>query len=690
MDSDVEFLVVKTPKGRKHIPVSSLNTTPISGQKNEFKRLFQSKVTAVFNLNNNENFNILRATKLFDTIKKIDKNAVIYHANNPKCRIYLTGDMPKDESEFRKTFEPELKNRNKQVQIVFQLESDYKVSDMKRDPKLLSFLNQEPKTFFREHEWSSTNVVSIGMFTGKHYSATFRQDYQRKLQAFINEIIAKENEGVERDDISTATEIVNNTPYSYVPDTDAMEMPRIEVNPMLRSHWNRDAEGKKIGEATKSMVLNIRCEASHANNIQRILYNYRDQMDKYEYGMFMSYEHARSDNDLFGRVLKQNNAFHNSVKIITIYGLHEEVAQMDLIDQNDNKKYNGFETLSSYNHNELQVTYSFERTTRTEDLGKWLVIANAEAGRLAYDLVTDVMNDWSLTDAYESHLDDNESYSKGVRFENNPSFHSEYLELFGEQAKFLNDNCSLTHSDGDSIDTNSTKSNKRKKGNTVKFEYSTHEFPEFSSNQAKPSNGAWAHPCNPNRTSNSSNNSGSTDSTNSSDANSTIKTNQSLAEFEEKFNGQMKEMQSYVKEKSEEAAKEQKSLQEKLLLQNELILEYRNLLTEQEKNHKLQMDGLNGKIDVLTEQVGMLVNFISSMTPQNNPASPNNPVNNSGMDITPKGKKQSIFNSLLSSMTGSIKPTSDSDDEIIHDEPDYVEPESFRGGTKKFNLPKLG
>jgi hypothetical protein len=276
MEIDQEFMVVGSPKGKKHVPVGSSEPSLTNPRKNETKQLFTSKVSVTFNLGTNAKFNIVRVMKLFEAIKHVDKNAVLILKDDPKFRMHLLGDLPRNETSFKLIFKPENRNRGKQIQIFFLIESDIKVSDMKRDPVMQSFLEQEPKTYFSTHEWSSTNIVSVGMITHKLYDATYRQDYQKKLQNFIAEAINDMDKTEMKDDNASAkTKHMKNIP-------EPLEIPRIQINPITWSHWNRNEKGKKIGTPTYSTVLNIRCEMHHTDLVSKALYNYSKKMDKYK------------------------------------------------------------------------------------------------------------------------------------------------------------------------------------------------------------------------------------------------------------------------------------------------------------------------------------------------------------------------------------------------------------------------
>jgi hypothetical protein len=340
MESGQEYLVVKSKKGTKHVPIGNEESNMPNSSKNEIKRLFTTKVSATFNLAANAKFNIVRVMKLFEAIKQVDNNTIIVAKDDPKIRMHLLGDLERNEPSFRATFKPETKNRGKQIQIVFLLESNIKVADMKRDPSMISFLNQDPKTYLNVHEWSSTNIVSIGMITHKLYDATYRMDYQKQLQEFINHAMVNENttntSTTKGDDASECTQPASNIPNPYMshmtPDTtnpntatNSQDILRIEISPIMRNHWNLDENGNKAGSPTQSMVLNVKCELQNAERITKLLYDNAKNMDKYKYGLFMSYDHARRNNELYGIMLKKNNEFHHSTQVISVYGLHEEV-----------------------------------------------------------------------------------------------------------------------------------------------------------------------------------------------------------------------------------------------------------------------------------------------------------------------------------------------------------------------------
>jgi hypothetical protein len=148
-------------------------------------------------------------------------------------------------------------------------------------------------------------------------------------------------------------------------------------------------------------------------------------MDKYKYGLFMSYDHARRNNELYGIMLKKNNEFHHSTQVISVYGLHEEVLHSDQVYDFDNDSfYNGYKYLSNYGIVEHDgdvtktspVIYSIERTNKSVESGRWLFIVNKDYYHHAIDAITDTMFHWEHIEAFEKHCQDNESFKQGLRF----------------------------------------------------------------------------------------------------------------------------------------------------------------------------------------------------------------------------------------------------------------------------------
>jgi hypothetical protein len=597
--------------------------------------------------------------KLFEAIKQVDKNAIIVAKDDPKIRMHLLGDLPRNEPSFRATFKPETKNRGKQIQIVFLLESNIKVADMKRDPCMISFLNQDPKTYLNVHEWSSTNIVSIGMITHKLYDATYRMDYQKQLQEFINHAMVNENTTntgtTKGDDASECTQPASNIPNpdtsSLTPDTtnpnpatNSQDMLRIEISPIMRNHWNLDENGKKTGSPTQSMVLNVKCELQNAERIITLLYDNAKNMDKYKYGLFMSYDHARRNNELYGIMLKKNNEFHHSTQVISVYGLHEEVLHSDQVYDFDNESfYNGYKYLSNYGIVEHYgdvpktslVIYSIERTNKSAETGRWLFIVNKDYYHHAIDAITDTMFHWEHIDEFEKHCQDNESFKQGLRFNFNFKDPAEKMQEIRNHAGALLEN--LSFNDDNSLETTSTtntKTNKRKKLNSMTFEYSTHDFPEFANTtttQGKVKENAWKDPLYKKDT-----NQNSVCSKATSESNSTITTSPSLVEFKAQFDAQMSEMRLYVETKTEEARNNQQTIQQSLLAQNQQMLHYQELINEQEKRHQLQIAQMDGKLDELKMQVTIL---LQALGVKNLPTA-EAPSELTTMDITPKGKQQ--------------------------------------------------
>jgi hypothetical protein len=59
MESGQEYMVVKSKKGTKHVPIGNEESNTTNSSKNEIKRLFTTKVSARFNLAANAKFNIV-------------------------------------------------------------------------------------------------------------------------------------------------------------------------------------------------------------------------------------------------------------------------------------------------------------------------------------------------------------------------------------------------------------------------------------------------------------------------------------------------------------------------------------------------------------------------------------------------------------------------------------------------------
>lgn len=691
MENDHEFKVVNTSRGKKHVQIDSPVSNPSNVRKNETNRLFTTKVSVTFNMGNNTKFNLARPTKLFEAIKQVDKNAVLVPVNDPKYRMYLSGDMPRDPTAFKSALEPEQKNRGKQLQIIMYLESNFKLSDIKKDPTLQAFLNQEPKTFIRAHEWTSTNIVSVGMFTNKHYSATFRRDFQKKVQDFMEYHINNDEASDEDDDDekSESTKQAKNSP-------EHIDAPRVEISPILRSHWEKDDKGNRTGKATHSMVLNVRCEAHHANLVIDTLYNNSHKMEMHEFGLFMSYEHSRAKNDFYGEVLKRNNIFHNSIETFSIYGLHEEVLHGENYDFRHEAKYYAFPYLNGLVITERNKTteetrdttmiHSIERTNKTDELGRWLVVANKRFKTEAEDAIREIVDDWILTEAYEKHKDTNDSFKKGIRFTLNDKPIAAY-DSYCMHEHNVKESLDYYDNETDSLNTPSTNtaSNKRKKVNPITFEFSNESFPELKNhginNALKPN--AWNQ--SPTITNRSQEPTASI-STDSNASSPTTETNQSTSnnEFQAKFNAQILEMKNFVQTKSDEAKKDQQTLQENILAQNEQLLEYKNLLKEQDERHQLQMLALNNKIDMLSNQFSSLLSYLGANS-ANNEESDEKSV--AQMEITPKNKKHERSFMDFFSLGGGPKGM---DESGAYNTPDKVSPAGGIGGTNDFDSPLLG
>jgi hypothetical protein len=213
---------------------------------------------------------------------------------------------------------------------------------------------------------------------------------------------------------------------------------------------------------------------------------------------------------------------------------------------------------------------------------------NKEYYHHAIDAITDTMFHWEHIEAFEKHCQDNESFKQGLRFNFNFKDPEEKMQEFRNHEGALLENLSFI--DDNSLETTSTtntKTNKRKKLNSMKFEYSTHDFPEFANtttSQGTVKENAWKDPLYKKDT-----NQNSVCSKETSVSNSTITTSPSLVEFKAQFDAQMSEMRLYVETKTEEARNDQQTIQQSLLAQNQQMLHYQELIKEQEKRHQLQM-----------------------------------------------------------------------------------------------------
>jgi hypothetical protein len=244
------------------------------------------------------------------------------------------------------------------------------------------------------------------------------------------------------------------------------------------------------------MVLNVRCEAHHANLVIDTLYNNSDKMEMHDFGLFMSYEHARLKNNFYGELLKRNNIFHNSTEIFSIYGLHEEVLHGETIDFLHETKYYAFPYLTGLaitEHNkvtnetrETAMIHAIERTNKSDESGRWLVVANKRLAKDAENSIREIVDDWILTKAFEKYKDKNESYRKGIRFSYNVKPPASIDVYMSHKQTVKN---SMDYYDNEMASLNSTSVNtstkKRKKINPVSFEFSDQAYPVMSSHGAK-------------------------------------------------------------------------------------------------------------------------------------------------------------------------------------------------------------
>jgi hypothetical protein len=139
-----------------------------------------------------------------------------------------------------------------------------------------------------------------------------------------------------------------------------------------------------------------------------------------------------------------------------------------------------------------------------------------------------------------------------------------------------------------------------------------------------------------------------------------------------------------VETKTEEARNDQQTIQQSLLAQNQQMLQYQELIKEQEKRHQLQMAQMDGKLDELKMQVTMLLKALGIK----NLTTAETPTELSTMDITPKGKPQEsnshstpFIPKIVTNLFGG-RSTDKNQDESIEN--------TTYGGTMHFDLPPLG
>ena len=353
----------------------------------------------------------IEAKKLFVEMIRVDPDIVFKSDSDGRITFRKISEFPTGESKFKEFFTVTPHTRNDgtgKIHINFQIESKKRLSFMKRDVSFFNYL-RENKIWLIEHKYETHALQSIGFIVKKSPNLTNHPQLETDIGLALNDYLKC---AIEEGEVTI---------------DDREFIPTLEIGSKNVVHVLREGD-KKIG-ILETHALEVRCERNKATTISNLLC--AAGLNEKRFSTFVPYNLAKTENDVYKKMIKAQNKYMADITVIPIFGLHKDVidtvmpggtdtqdddtirnqlldAQVPIPDENG-------EDSGEYEN----VFLAVEQTQSTEDLGKWFFLTMKRNEEAANDIInTFVIVKGQETPVYQNHANDGDSYKLGIRRSN--------------------------------------------------------------------------------------------------------------------------------------------------------------------------------------------------------------------------------------------------------------------------------
>ena len=258
---------------------------------------FTSKIRAEF-VHNGRNGSFkasAEAKQLCGHFLKVDPNIVFKAESDTSVKFNKMTEFPTG-NKFKEFFPITSYTRNDgsgKVQINLLIESDIRLSALKRDMTMMKFL-RERKIWLTEHKYETHALQAIGYIVKKSPVLTHRPQLESDIK-------------------SAFADHVDNT----IGDEDFNFVPEMEIGSKKIVHVLREGD-KKTG-VMETQALEVRCESAHAQRLKKLFFS--AGLSEEKFGKFVPYELIKNDQSIVKSLINEHNKLLSEISVISSFGL---------------------------------------------------------------------------------------------------------------------------------------------------------------------------------------------------------------------------------------------------------------------------------------------------------------------------------------------------------------------------------
>ena len=329
-----------------HNDPSRKDSTPPDGTmvtKKRFKIELRVEITS-------KTVNVYAATrKTVQALMEADPTIQILSTNQDSC-ITAKSDIPIDTKNFKKFFpyEKDTRKNSTKVSIGMTIIAGATLEQLKQanNRELVTTL-QENKLWMVLHKFHTLKLTTVGFFTKKHHSLTYRPYFEQELY----------------EDLQTSTN--NPEGRNVVPDFEI-------VKNQVRFYADKNKYSAN--------VLEIRCEKDSASLLSQILCD--ADLDVQAFGTYCPY--GMQEKDIYPRLALAQNVWEHNIRTITLLGVPRGAMYSRFKEGSREKGYDSDYSLQccitecATAENGNYAVIGVEETMDTDSKGKWFIVVEGE------------------------------------------------------------------------------------------------------------------------------------------------------------------------------------------------------------------------------------------------------------------------------------------------------------------------
>ena len=252
-------------------------------------------------------------------------------------KVEEIGDIENmDDEEFHEVFSVDRRRKRKSVVAKLTIRTEKSLNGLKHDNggRFVEWLKKE-KTLLTLNKWKHEPYATIGFIIGRHPTVTWKKDLESEVARHLGQEMAARG--------------------------DKGEVPKVVLYHDRKSFGS----GEKRVHAT---VIHVQCREEDAEMVKGLLG--RGKSSKRVTYIPAGYHLSTSPSRMM-EVLNYHNEYVNSRRVVAIVGISEEQMNRE-VDMNGTTR-----TVRQHMCEKLSIGY-IEKTSRSGDLGKWLLVTTKE------------------------------------------------------------------------------------------------------------------------------------------------------------------------------------------------------------------------------------------------------------------------------------------------------------------------